>query len=446
MKVGFAITAISMVYLFIFLTSCASNVETIYPNDNEQFAEKNTDNKYESVAVPEYEKPPKETVAYPDYEKSSETINITFNGVRLPLYMFSQNLFRKILASGEENVVFSPLSAYYALAAVALGALDDTLCEFSNLLGMDPHILAAKLSSLAEALIRSAGSTTVNIGGSAWINDNFTINSDFYQVMSYYFRSGAYSRDLSSQSTIDEINEWIYKKTQGLIENPINEIESNTVMLLINTLYFSARWARRLNPMYEQLGTFYLESGGYVETVFLSTGRDHIPLPVSVTDYYEAVFIPYDDERTGFIMIRPIDGTSIRDFVYAIDLKNILYNLNLHFSVQVQMPAIDKEFEVKMNEYLKAMGLVSAFYGNLSNFSGLVDETKYRIFISEVKQTARLHVHSEGTEAAAVTVNRMVPEGALIHPIELNFNTPYVFIIYDTLANVILFMGIVDNP
>ena len=427
MKKDFAVIIILTTLLFAFFTGCTAFAEISCPSEIMQY----TNNEYMSTTNID----------------CKQSLNVNDASLEENVFAFSQNLFRKILASGEENVVISPLSVYYVLAMIALGALEDTLCEFNTLLGIEPHSLARKLYILTDVLEQSTGSTTVNIGGSVWISDFFKINPDFYQVISYYFRAGAYTRDLMSQLTINEINEWIYNQTQGLIADAVYEIEPEIIMILINTLYLSARWARTFNPMSERAGTFYLESGEFVEAVFLST--NHISLAVSVTDYYEAVFLPYDDDRTGFILVRPTDGTSIRDFIFAADLNDILQSLSLHSEVLVQMPKIDKTFEVTLNDYLKKMGLVLAFDQFFSNLSGLVAEDAmkpYLIYLSEVIQKARLLVHSKGTEAAAVTWGLPAYVMSPFHPIELNFNTPFVYLIYDTQTNVVLFMGVVDNP
>ena len=122
--------------------------------------------------------------------------------------------------------------------------------------------------------------------------------------------------------TIDEINCLIYNQTHGLIDRVIEEIEPEDIMLVINALYFSARWARSFNPMGEIEGLFNLENGEQVEATFLST--THIPLAVSVTDSHEAVLLPYDDDRFGFFLVRPTDGTNIRDFVESNNVVEIM--------------------------------------------------------------------------------------------------------------------------
>jgi len=371
-------------------------------------------------------------------EKSKQDIADTINA----LMQFSQNLFREILTTGEENILASPLSVYYVLAMAALGAMDNTLYEFKTVLGLSPHELAPQLTTIARNLTNATEDTHINIGGSVWVCDEHTVNADFRQNMIDYFNADVYSRDFLSPLTIDEINKWVYEQTNGFIENALDEMRDDEIMLLINTVYLFARWSYDFNPLHEEIDTFYLQSGEEIEIPFLST--HHISLAVLVTDYYEAAFLPYNDERTGFFLVRPTDRTDIREFITTHDFMQILSRLERRHEVKVAMPALEKEFAIDVNEHLIALGLYSAFDANSANFSELI-ESRYAMYISRVQQNTRISVGRDGTEAAAVTT-LFFPLEALHEPIELRFNTPYFYAVYDVKTGVVLFMGIVDNP
>ena len=387
----------------------------------------------------------------PDMEISTLERNIlafernqAFEDIGIAMSCFSQNLFREILVSGKENAVISPLSVYYVLAMVALGANEDTLYEFQAILGKAPQDLALKLASIAQSLLNIEGSTKLNLAGSIWICDEFMIKPEFNHNVIYFFNAYVRSRNFLCNDTIGEINHWIYSQTKGLLYEVIEKIDEDAIMLLINTLYLSAKWASSFNPMNANINTFFLECGNKIETTFLSTNH-FITLAISVTDYYEAVLLPYDDDRLGFFAVRPTDGTYIRDFVSTHDLMSIVNGLYIHHEVLVCIPKLDKEFDIGMNDSLQKLGLISAFDGRLANLQGLV-EGYDPVYIYEVRQKVRITVNTEGTEAAAATIVTPSAETSLLQPIELNFNTPYVYIIFDNKTGAILFMGIVDNP
>ena len=354
---------------------------------------------------------------------------------------FSQAMFRAVLAADEENPVISPLSAYYALAMVALGAQGDTAAEFQAVLGRDSLELAADLLALTQSLTATSGSTALAIAGGVWTADDFVINPDFATLLEKYFDAPARSRNFADPATVQEINRWIYERTYGLLDDVIDSIGRDAVMLLVNTLYFSGQWADAFNPMTAHPGTFYTESGASVERPFLSTRSSSFS--VAVTDSFEAVSLPYDDDRLGFLLVRPTDGTSIRDFAQDFDLAAILDSLAMRHEVRVRMPKLDLEFEITLNAVLQNMGLILPFSDH-ADFTGLSAENE-DLRISSVLQKVRLLVDEEGTEAAAVTVIEIERTAIALDLLELNFNTPYLYVIYDMQTGIPLFMGILEG-
>jgi len=366
---------------------------------------------------------------------------------------FSQELFRQTINSpviDDENMVISPLSAYYALAMVSLGANGQTFDEFARLLGEDPKLLAIELSKYAESLMDVSGSTKLSVAGSVWICDEFTVAPEFSRQMTDYFGAPAFPRDFGARETVDEINAWIYEKTNGLIGEVINGIDKYDVMYLINTLYMYAKWANAFRPMNESIRTFTPESGTAKDVDFLTAGGSSgTMLDVRVTQKYESVLLPYNDDRLGFFMVRPTDDTTVRDFAQTNDLAEIFAGLEQQKNVVVHMPELDKNFDFGLIEILQAMGLVDAFCFNTADFEGLVESLLGYpgLYISEAEQFVRIMVDSEGTEAAAVTIigarrTSLPPPPQLI----LDFNTPYIYAIYDLHTGIPLFIGIVDNP
>jgi serine protease inhibitor len=79
------------------------------------------------------------------------------------------------------------------------------------------------------------------------------------------------------------------------------------------------------------------------------------------------------------------------------------------------------------------------------------DDPDYQLYISEVCHNAFVDVNEKGTEAAAAT--DVIMDGATgIDPLTVPFtptfkaDRPFIFIIRDTSAGTILFMGRVTRP
>jgi len=371
---------------------------------------------------------------------ASADIDISMEAIRpnQAITNFSQNMFNQVLATGDENAVISALSAYYVLAMVSQGAAGQTRQEFDQLLGFH-SFEPREMLNLTQNLTRNRQDTIVNIAGSVWIRDDQTVNTAFNQIMETYFGAPANSRDFFAPGTVPEINRWVYDNTEGLINSILEELDPDDVMLLINALYFKGQWAE---TMHYAPNTFTTAHGEAIEMDFLSTQSSW--LQVAVTPQYEAAFLPYSCNRFGLLLVRPTNGTDIRDFAAAHSFADVFAGLNRMQSV-IQMPGLDLEYEIQLNDILQNMGLTSAFNFHTADFSELI-YTDYELEISGVLQKVRIFVDRYGTEAAATTSVTVRPQSLPPPPVYLTFNTPYMYAIICTATNVPIFMGVVDNP
>ena len=101
------------------------------------------------------------------------------------------------------------------------------------------------------------------------------------------------------------------------------------------------------------------------------------------------------------------------------------------------LPRFKLEYEVKLNDTLKALGMGIAFGGG-ADFSGMGPQ----LFISEVRHKTIIEVNEEGTEAAAVTAVFGIESA----PPVFRVDRPFFFAIYDNRTQTLLFMGIVMEP
>ena len=96
------------------------------------------------------------------------------------------------------------------------------------------------------------------------------------------------------------------------------------------------------------------------------------------------------------------------------------------------------------------MGLEKAFDSVSADLSGLgsVAADGENLYISLVKQKAKLILDEEGTEASAATIVE-IKEGAMEHvtePVKIYFDQPFFYMILHKSKNIPLFMGIMDKP
>ena len=111
------------------------------------------------------------------------------------------------------------------------------------------------------------------------------------------------------------------------------------------------------------------------------------------------------------------------------------------------MPRFRVEYEIGLNEALKALGMGIAFDPARANFTGMV-QTSENAFISRVKHKTFAEVNEEGTEASAATSVEMRVTSAMRPPkaFRMIVDHPFFFAIRDNKTGTVLFMGSIIDP
>ena len=243
--------------------------------------------------------------------------------------------------------------------------------------------------------------------------------------------------------SVDQVNEWCSEKTHGKITKILDELDSNTAMLLLNTVYFKADWKYPFDPIDTYPGDFTDINGGTKKVKFMSQ--------INNFKYYEdnnvqAVELPYKNDSTSAIIILPKAKIDVDTYLKSLDdneLNTILDGLKSKL-ISLSLPKFEIEFETKFKDILTRLGMVQAFNLN-ADFSGI--KCYGGIYINDVIHKTYLKVDEKGTEAAAVTVVEML-ETAILVDVFMNVNRPFIFIIRSTKLpknNDLLFLAKVAN-
>jgi serpin B len=111
--------------------------------------------------------------------------------------------------------------------------------------------------------------------------------------------------------------------------------------------------------------------------------------------------------------------------------------------VDILLPLFTTESDTKLNDVLSKMGMPNAFAPN-ANFSKI---SNVPLYVSEMKQKAKIEVNEEGTKASAVTVAEMALGsaigGQLTRPKKVDFHAdrPFIYLIREMSTGTIFFMG-----
>ncbi|MDE7322254.1 MAG: serpin family protein [Lachnospiraceae bacterium] len=352
----------------------------------------------------------------------------------------------------DKNPVLSPVSAFFALSMAGCGADGTTRNEFNSVLGEDMMALSNDMMNIFSS---KSDSLKLSIANSVWIDDEFTVNDVWMGTIQSQMEAEAYQSNLSTEETMNRINNWIDEKTNGLIDKMLMEpLNERTRLALFNTVYFKGEWKIPFEASNTYKEDFYLQRGQddteQVDMMNLyATDLDYIS-----NDFVEGVILPYQNEGNqdmAFIALKPTRDIDIREAYGKLtskDIQNIIVNKQTK-SVNLKLPKFEITFDKNLNDSLKNMGLYECFDEKKANFDQMGKaKNGDNLYIGLVRQKAKIIVDEEGTEAAAVTEILMMC-GAALEPDEtkeLYFNEPFIYMIMDLNNEMPLFIGILDNP
>lgn len=357
---------------------------------------------------------------------------------------FAYKTSAAILAQADENRNFSPLSLYYALALTATGTAGNTRTEFSELLGMEnPELLSVLCGNLFRVLYADNDITQLKLANSLWLRDGFKVNDAYVSNAVSQFYAWIYTADFANPATATAVAKWIAANTAGTIEPQIT-LDRDTVMLIINTIYFYDEWQEAFNKEQTAPDTFHKTDGSEVTADFMQKTFG------SKAYYKGAGFSRIDLELKGrgaMAFVLPDKGVDVNSFLADADKLKAAFEDGDRddAKVIVKLPKFKFDSKFELVETLKQLGLNDAF-GDQADFSVLSPEDG--LYISDVIQQSHIGLDENGVEAAAYTmvaIAKMSLPIELEKTVELKFDRQFIFGI-KTEDGVVLFIGVCDVP
>lgn len=364
-----------------------------------------------------------------------------------PALDFSLRLYQDLDASGGGNLVFSPLSAYLALAMAAEGADSYTLAEIVTVLGVP----AERIATIAQALLSrmTDEGTGVRIAGSLWADPLLAVDERYRRKMADKYGAEVFTAELSLKETASQVNAWVSRKTEGRIPSILDAaLPRDAALLLLNTVHFKANWADEFSGDSTRSRTFYLENGEGLETDFLSSVmslRDHIQ-----AEEAEGILLPYEGGETAFFALRPTNSKDVGAFVRGLTAAGLsaFVDTAAETLMNFAMPKFSKSQALSLTETMKTAGIHQAFDRGTADFSRMGSMQGAPLFITDMLQRVLIEVNEKGTEAAAATMNMMVASSMKLEkkPVSLLLDSPFVYGVIDMETRVPLFLGILRDP
>lgn len=380
-----------------------------------------------------------------DYDPNEEVVGMVAAGIN----GFGLNLFAE-LEKGE-NQFFSPYSIATAFSILDIGAGGETKEEIEKVFGIEN---LETWNFLMHSFLHTQWSedTKVLTANSIWASPDGiwseNVSDEFFAPAGYYYGCEVFEADFRNEldKVSDQITAWVDENTQGMIPDYKTASTKETVMSIINTVFFEGKWEYPFKGEdTEPLGYFRNEAGEWEREIPMMK-QWNLGLRYFETETFQGVELPYKDSTLVMDILLPTNNSVVAYHNLSVEDQQALWaqfdTAPLEEIDTLMMPAFTMDLSIdKLPEILQKMGMVSAFEGDAD-----LDKIGPDRYVSDVAHRAKIEVFEEGTRAAAIT--EIVTNESCALPtdtIDFIVDSPFVYVIRDTESGIILFMGQVTS-
>ena len=360
---------------------------------------------------------------------------------------FAFKLFGEInQQEGDKNVFISPLSVAMALGMTyngAAGSTREAMQQVLELQNMNLQEVNESYRSLIDLLRDLDPRVEFLIANSIWYRNTMTFDQAFLDLNRQYFDAEVSALDFNDPGSVNVINDWVRQNTRDKIEKIVDPpIDPQTIMFLINAIYFKGDWTHQFDKELTRDAPFKLKDGSET-TVDMMSHDDEVPIRYALDGDLQIVDLPYGGQAYSMTIVLPPTPQDIDSLVTGLSQaqwNNWTAALD-STSRHVSLPKFKLEYELSLNDALKALGMEIAF-SDSADFTNMYGPGG--AFISNVKHKTFVDVNEEGTAAAAVT---SVEIGLTsVGPGPIVVDRPFLFAIRENYSGTILFMGKIMDP
>ncbi len=352
------------------------------------------------------------------------------------------------LVDGTQNRNLSPISVYLALAMTAEGAKGKTQAAMLNLLGCETlEELRGVCGAMLSTLPIDTDDSTLTFANSIWLaerDQKLKFGEDFLKTLADTYRSEANAVKFGTKETAKQIADWITEHTRGKIKISPDALvfSSDTVAVLINTIYLRDAWRDEFYEGATKPGTFTSPDG---ELTVDYMNRTDMGASIVKGDGFLRYSLPL--LRVGrMTFVLPDEGTPLTELLGSPEKLSALLNggETVRADVNVKLPKFKFQDKLELNKVLQSLGIGIAFSGD-ADFTGMVESNAA---IERVLQESYIGVDEKGVEAAAYTMVAEADgcaEPEKLPKIDFHLTRPFLYVI-TAWDGTVLFIGTVTAP
>lgn len=366
------------------------------------------------------------------------------SGIAVKANEFGFNVYHSLYE--EKPMLISPLSLSLALSMTACGADGETEKQMTSVLGFTGYSseeVAGYYKKMVEALKGIDKKSTFEIANSIWVSKYLNVKEEFVSTVKDNFASEERTVDFMDPTVVNQVNKWCSDNTHGKITEIVKSIPPETVMALVNALYFNGKWGgfKFNDKTNEEDFRTIDESKTKVEMMSASSNFSY-----ASDDGWSMVNLPYGNGAFRMSVILPPVDMKFADAAKSLDADRFikLSAIANTYPVNLKMPRFKYEYSIdELGDVLVSLGMEDAFDASKADFRKMADVLLGEIFIGTVKHKTFIDVNTKGTEAAAVTYVGMGIAAAppVTGTVDFIADRPFFYIISESSTGSILFIG-----
>ncbi len=281
------------------------------------------------------------------------------------------------------------------------------------------------------------------IANAIWAQTGKHILADFKKSIETNYQGGLYSVDFRTapEEARQTINSWVEEQTKNKIKDLLksSHIDSKSVAILTNAIYFKASWAKPFSSSATSLADFHASPGAKIKVDLMKQTER---FRYCEDGAFQALELPYKGDSLAMMIILPrsIDGLPDLEKALSASKLNEVVGKLAPVRVQVGLPKFKMTESTELKTPLAELGMPLAFKLGSADFSGITGTRE--LAISDVVHQAFVEVDERGTEAAAATATVFARAAMVVAPpVVFRADHPFLFLIRDTRSGSILFLG-----
>ncbi|GLD53411.1 alpha-2-antiplasmin-like protein [Lates japonicus] len=339
-------------------------------------------------------------------------------------------LLQNLEATPEQpNVIISPFSISLALSHLALGAVNET--EELLMHHLHENTLPCYHQSLHNVLVQLRNDD-LHIATRIFLRQGFEAKQGFINES-----QRLYDSEPAVLESLQQINEWVEKETQGKMTDFLSALPPNVLLMLINAVHFKGEWKARFDPRFTSRGVFYLDEKHMVDVEVMEDAKH--PLSLYIDSELEAQVARFPFQKLmSLLVVMPLSGrVNVSALSAKLNISDLYNRLPKERAVQVKVPKFKLEYGQELQDVFTKLGL-----GDMFSSPNLANMADGPLLVSSVTHKSSMEINEEGAEAAAATT---VVISRASNPV-FHLIQPFFFALMDDTTQVPIFMGIITNP